>query len=293
MKKVLITGGSGFLGRHLIKRLLSKYGEIKIGTISRNENGIARMLMMCHSERLKPVIGDIRDMDVVKYALREVDTVVHLAAMKHIDFCEAHPMQAITINVTGTINLLKFFKGDTFIAMSTDKAVEASSCYGATKLLLEKEVLTKAREDTSRRYIVIRSGNIFGSDGSVLEKWRQQIENSNEIVVTSLEMTRFFISVDTLSEFIVEVMEKGLNGNVYIPLQKAIILKDLATAAIALWGNKDTRVRVVGLRKGEKEHEKLFLLDEEIVTELEDNSSQSVKKMDVGEITNLLRASMK
>jgi len=127
----------------------------------------------------------------------------------------------------------------------------------------------------------------------VLEKWRQQIENSNEIVVTSLEMTRFFISVDTLSEFIVEVMEKGLNGNVYIPLQKAIILKDLATAAIALWGNKDTRVRVVGLRKGEKEHEKLFLLDEEIVTELEDNSSQSVKKMDVGEITNLLRASMK
>lgn len=290
---ILVTGGSGYLGTHLVQTLLKKYDDIKVRTVSRSENEIQRLIWICNSNRLEPVIGDIRDTNVLRFALRDVNSLIHLAAMKHVDFCEMNPLAATTINVIGTINLLEYFEGQTFIGMSTDKALKPRGCYGATKLLMEKLILERAKYNENKRYMIVRSGNIFASSGSVIEKWRRQIETSNEIVVTSLEMTRFFISVDTLSEFIVEVMEKGLNGKVYVPLQKAIVLKDLATAVIAFWGNKDTRVRVVGLREGEKEHEELFLSDEKVVTELENDSSQNVEKMDIEEITNLLRASVK
>lgn len=290
---ILVTGGSGYLGTHLVQTLLKKYDDIKVRIVSRSENEIQRLTWICNSNRLEPVIGDIRDTNVLRFILRNVNTLIHLAAMKHVDFCEMNPLEATTINVIGTINLLEYFEGQTFIGMSTDKAVQGRGCYGATKLVMEKLILERAKYNENKRYMIVRAGNIFASSGSVIEKWRHQIETSNEIMVTNLKMTRFFISVDTLSEFIVEVMEKGLNGNVYIPLQKAIVLKDLATAVIAFFGNKDTKLGVVGLRKGEKEHEELFLLDEKIVTELKNSSSQSADKMDIEEITDLLRASMK
>ena len=288
---ILVTGGSGCLGTALVPKLLKKHNDVKVRTISINENEIQRLIWLCNNNRLEPVIGDIRDTDVLRLALRGADSVIHLAAMKHVDFCEANPLETTTINVVGTINLLKCFEGQTFIGMSTDKALEPSGCYGATKLLLERLVLERAKYDENKRYMIVRSGNIFASSGSVVEKWRRQIETSNEIVATSLEMTRFFTSADTLAEFIIEVMEKGSNGNVYVPLQKAIVLRDLADAIIALWGNKDTKVRLVGLRKGEKEHEKLFISGEKVVTELKNDSSQSVEKMSIEEIADLLRAS--
>jgi FlaA1/EpsC-like NDP-sugar epimerase len=117
MEKVLITGGAGFLGRHLIKRLLDGYRNIEVRAISRQENEIVEMIVACNNNsRLKPIIGDIRDVDTVKYTLDDVDTVVHLAAMKHIDFCDMYPSEAVYTNILGTMNLLKIFKGDTFVA---------------------------------------------------------------------------------------------------------------------------------------------------------------------------------
>jgi len=161
MDKVLITGGAGFLGRYLVKGLLNKYSGVGVRVLSRHENDIAEIIVDCHSDRLMPIIGDIREVDTLKYALKDVDTVIHLAAMKHIDFCELYPSEAITINTVATMNLLKLFAGDTFIGMSTDKAIEATSCYGATKLLLEKLILEQAQKNVGRRYMVVRSGNFF------------------------------------------------------------------------------------------------------------------------------------
>ena len=292
---ILVTGGSGYLGTHLVQALFKKNDDITVRVVSRSENEIARLLVICDSNiaRLEPVIGDIRDTDTLRFVLRDVDSLIHLAAMKHIDFCDMNPHEATTINVIATMNLLKYFEGKTFIGMSTDKSVEARGCYGATKLLIEKLIRERAQDNEDKRYMIVRAGNIFASSGSVIEKWRRQIETSNEITVTNLEMTRFFMGADVLSDFIVGVVEKGLNGNIYIPLQKATSLKDLATAVIAFFGNKDTKIKVVGLRKTEREHEKLFLLDEKVVTELKDNSSQSAEKMTMEEITALLRASMK
>lgn len=285
----MVTGGSSYLGRHLIRSFLSKYEDIRVRDISRSENDIAAMPDNCHSERLEYVIADIRDIDALKYALTGVDTVVHLAAMKHIDFCELYPAEAIATNVVGTMNLLRLFKGHTSIAMSTDKAVEATGCYGTTKLLLERLVLAKAREDDARRHLVVRSGNIFGSSGSVVPKWRHQIKERNEIAATDLEMTRFFIDVNTLADFVIHVMENGAGGKIFIPPQKALKLETLARAVIDLHGDENTRVITTGLRRGEKLHERLRVGGEDTVSGFLSDSSQDADKLETEEIEKLLQ----
>ena len=289
MDKVLITGGAGFLGRHLVKGLLNKYSGVEVRVLSRHENDIAGIIVDCHSDRLMPIIGDIREVDTLKYALKDVDTVIHLAAMKHIDFCELYPSEAISINTVATMSLLKLFAGDTFIGMSTDKAIEATSCYGATKLLLEKLILEQAQKNAGRRYMVVRSGNFFGSSGSVIEKWKQQIEQNNKITITNVEMTRFFINVNSLVDFMIQIMERGENGRIYIPFQKIATLEDLSKAVIELYGDKKTRIEATGLRKGEKMHEKLFSPSERnIVSDLKAVCSENGDRLSVEEIKDWL-----
>ncbi len=290
MKRILVTGGCGFLGRHLINELLKKYKDIVIMTISRNENNVMKTITKCADKRLIPIIGDIKDINTVKYASKNVDTIIHLAAMKHIDLCEANPSEAIDINVNGTKNLLKCFKGNTFIAMSTDKAVEPLGCYGATKLLMEKLVLERARSDSSRKYLVVRSGNIFGSSGSVIEKWKQQIESNNRITITDPEMTRFFTHVESLVRFMIDTIENCESGKIYIPYQKVIKLEDLARCAIELLGNRNTEKEVMGLRKGERLDEKLFFEGENVITNLNEGFSRDADRMSSEDIMELLNS---
>lgn len=290
---ILVTGGSGYLGTHLVQTLLDKYDDVKVRAVSRNENEIARLKWICDSNRLDPIVGDIRDDSVQKFILRDVDCLIHLAAMKHIVLCEMHPSEAIEVNVVATMNLLEYFEGQTFIGMSTDKGLWPWGCYGATKLLMEKMILHKGKHDESRRYMIVRSGNIFASSGSVIETWKYQIEDANEIMVTDPEMTRFFISVDDVTQFIIKVMEEGSNGNLYIPQHKAIVLRDLANAFIAFFGNENTKIKIIGFRHTEKLHEDLFATYENVLTELKESSSQFAQKMDMKEITDLLKASMK
>jgi len=248
MDKVLITGGGGFLGRYLIKGLLNKYSDIEVRALSRHEHDMTETIVHCDSDRLKPIIGDI-----------------------------------------ATMNLLKVFAGHTFIGMSTDKAIEATGCYGATKLLLEKLILEQSRRDAERRYIVVRSGNIFGSSGSVIEKWKHQIKQSNKITVTSLEMTRFFINVNTLADFIIETIEQGESGKIYVPFQKVVTLEDLAKVVIELYGNDKTRMEIAGLREGEKVHEKLFsAFETNVVSNLKSESSQTGERLSIEEIKDWL-----
>ncbi|MGD0352423.1 MAG: polysaccharide biosynthesis protein [Dehalococcoidia bacterium] len=292
MKKVLITGGAGFLGRHLTKGLLDKYSDIEIKAISRHENEIVEMIVACNNDkRLKPIIGDIREVDTAKYALTDVDTLIHLAAMKHIDFCEMYPSEAISVNIIATMNLLKLFTGDTCIGMSTDKAVEATGCYGATKLLLEKLILEQARKNPNRRYMVVRSGNIFGSSGSVIQRWKQQIKQNNKVTVTNLEMTRFYIDVNTLVGFIIRIIEEGESGKIYIPFQKTARLGALAKAMVELYGDTKTRIEVVGLREGEKMHERLFSLPKkDILTDITAECSEFGENLSIDEIKDWLKS---
>jgi UDP-N-acetylglucosamine 4,6-dehydratase len=292
MDKVLITGGAGFLGRNLIKVLLDKYSDIEVKAISRHENEMVEMIVACNNDkRLKPIIGDIREVDTVKHALIDVDTVIHLAAMKHIDFCEMYPSEAISTNLMATMNLLKLFAGDTFVGMSTDKAVEATGCYGATKLLLEQLVLEQARRNPDRRYMVVRSGNIFGSSGSVIQRWRQQIKQSNKVTVTNSEMTRFYINVNTLVDFMIQVIERGESGKIYIPFQRTARLGDLAKSMIELYGDAKTKIEVTGLREGEKMHERLFSPSQkDVVTDLPTECSEHGENLSMDELKDWLKS---
>ena len=246
--------------------------------LSRSENEAAKLVNLCGGDkRLGIVIGDIRDFTALAYTLLDVQTVVHLAAMKHIDLCEQNPIEAIETNVAGTANLLDLFTGNTFITMSTDKVAGATGCYGATKLLAEKLILEAAKRYPKSRYMVVRSGNIFGSTGSVIPKWRDQIRQKNRITITHPGITRFFIYPMMLVDFIIGLLGNGESGKVYIPEQVVVTLNDLATAVIETWGNEDTKIEVVGLREGEKVHERLYFAEEKnVVTVMKPETSDAV-----------------
>jgi FlaA1/EpsC-like NDP-sugar epimerase len=208
---------------------------------------------------------DIRDQNQVKRALHDMDTVIHLAAMKRVDLSEDKSQEAVSINVIGTMNVLNAFHGDTFISMSTDKAVEPMNCYGATKLVAEKLVQEQAQNNThnGRRFMIVRSGNIEGSTGSVLDIWQHQIIENNEITVTDPDMVRFYTTVEGVTKLFIAVLERGQNGKIYFtPHNDPIILREMIQKAIELYGNDKTKVKITGLRHGERMSEKMYGADE-------------------------------
>jgi UDP-N-acetylglucosamine 4,6-dehydratase/5-epimerase len=259
MKKILITGGSGFVGRSLIEELLKRYPDVEITSVSRSEGTISRLLMGCNDNRLAIEMVDIRDAEGMRLALRDKDTVIHLAAMKRVDLCEDECREAASINVIGTMNVLDAFHGKTFILMSTDKAVEPCNCYGATKLVAERLVLERANKSSDgARYMIVRAGNILGSTGSVMDIWKNQIMKSNEISVTNLEMVRFYTTVESVVRLHIAVLERGENGMLYFtPTGQAEVLRDLVDKAIRLFGNEKTKIKITGLRRGERMEERM------------------------------------
>ena len=264
MNKVLVTGGSGFVGRSLIRELLRKYPDIEVTSLSRSEGVISQLLIDCPDTRLKIEIADIRDTQAVRQALRHKDTVIHLAAMKRVDLSEAESREAASINVIGTMNVLDAFQGNTFVLMSTDKAVEPCNCYGATKLVAEKLVLERARKELNgTRLMIVRSGNINKSTGSVLYIWKNQIEANNEITVTDPNMLRYYTSIEGVVKLYIAVLERGENGKIYFtPRGEPIVLKELIEKTIKLYGNERTAVKYIGLRPGERMSEKMRTPDE-------------------------------
>jgi len=260
MEKVLVTGGSGFVGRKLICELFNRYPNIEVTSMSRSEGVISKLLIECPNERLKISISDVRDTEAVKQVLRDKDTVFHLAAMKRVDLSEVECRLAITINVLGTMNILDSFHGKTFILMSTDKSVEPVNCYGGTKLLAEKLVMERAmKASNGERFMIVRSGNIVGSTGSVVDIWKKQIEQHNEIMVTDLEMIRYYTSVEGVAKLFFALIDRGENGKIYFtPTGEPQVLKDVVNTVIKLYGNKDTKVKCIGLRNGERMYEKMY-----------------------------------
>ncbi len=267
MEKVLVTGGSGFVGRKLICELLNRYPNIEVTSMSRSEGVISKLLTECPDKRLKISMTDIRDTEAVKQVLRDKDTVFHLAAMKRVDLSEVECKLAVTINVLGTMNILDAFHGKTFILMSTDKSVEPVNCYGGTKLVAEKLVMERATKAANgERFMIIRSGNIVGSTGSVVDIWKKQIEQYNEISVTDLDMIRYYTSVEGVVKLYFAMIERGENGKIYFtPTGEPQILRDVVNTVIRLYGNKDTKVKCIGLRDGERMYEKMCTPDEKNV----------------------------
>ncbi len=265
-KKILITGGTGSLGRALTKRLLTeKVNQITI--FSRNENKQVTMQYEFNDNRLKFLIGDIRDLSRIQRALEGIDIVFHAAALKHVPVVEHNPLEAINTNVIGTRNVLEASISenvDVVVGVGTDKAVSPLNTYGVTKLLMEKLFTTASNyldiDKHKTKFISLRYGNVLGSSGSVIPKFIQQIKSKQKITITDPEMTRFSITMDEALDFILDSAMSGKGSEVFIPKLRAYKIDDVKTALQELISNTgDERIPV---RQGDKFHETLINPDE-------------------------------
>lgn len=267
METMLISGGNGFLGKRILNLLKNNQKKIHIKIIVRNPNDVCATPPRVLSDiSCQHVVGDINDEGFVKDCMEDVDTVIHLAALKDISYCEQNPIEAVRTNIEGSINLLNHFNGTTFLAMSTNKAIHPESCYGATKLLMEKIIIDQSKKNPTKKYLVVRSGNILNSEGGVINIWKTQIKTGNEIELTNPAMTRFFIDSLHLSSFILKILDHGKTGTVYIPEHNLVQMDDLAKAMIEKFGNADTKLKIIGIRPGEQVHDVLSLPHEKVIS---------------------------
>lgn len=257
--RFLVTGGSGSLGRNIIKLLL-EMGANHIISISRDENLLKDAEAEIGSKAVQFKLGDISDSNLIPRLLKDIDVVFHTAALKHVSLAEQNPREFHKVNVTALLNLLdNSMNVKCFVHISSDKAIGVINCYGATKLLGEYLVRETNKIYKDNKYIIVRCPNFLGSRGSVLDIWKSQLEKDNKIKVTDFGMTRYFITLPDAAKFIVQIALQA-NPNIdtiYYPLKytKKFVLKDLAEAFLEVFGNKDSRIEEIGFMPGEKKHE--------------------------------------
>jgi FlaA1/EpsC-like NDP-sugar epimerase len=263
-KKILITGGTGSWGNELTAQLLEMDPE-EIRILSRGEFAQVTMKRKFNDNRLKFVIGNIRDYDAVKYACKDIDYVFHLAALKHVPICEEQPLEAVKTNIVGTENLVRAAisnKVKKVIDVSTDKAVVPLNLYGMTKAVGERLIIHANKLTKDTKFMCIRAGNVLGSNGSVLEFFINQIKRFNKVTITDMRMTRFFITLHDAIELLFTAAEKSIGGETFVEKMQSFKLIDLVDVLIEIFGNKDTEIQEIGIRPGEK-------IDEVLVSKYE------------------------
>ena len=285
-KKILITGGTGSLGRALTKRLLAEKVDV-IRIFSRNENKQVTMQSEFNDNRLRFLIGDVRDLPRLQRALEGIDIVFHTAALKHVPIIEYNPFEAINTNVIGSRNVIEACLSenvDRVVGVGTDKAVSPLNTYGATKLLMEKLFTTASnyldKDKHKTKFISLRYGNVLGSSGSVIPKFIQQIKSNQKITITDPEMTRFSITMDEALDFILESTISGKGSEVFIPKLRAYKIDDVKVALQELIDN--TGEEKIPVRQGEKFHETLINTDE-MRTTLESESKYMILQKEISD----------
>ena len=265
-KKVLITGGTGSLGNALTSRLLND-GVDTIRIFSRNENKQITMESKFNDDRLRFLLGDVRDYPRLVRAMEDIDIVFHAAALKHVPIIEYNPFEAIKTNVIGSQNVIDACLEENVekaVAIGTDKAVSPLNTYGATKLLMEKLFVTASnylkKERHQTKFFALRYGNVLGSSGSVIPKFIKQIKNKEKITITDPNMTRFSISMDEALDFILNATEIAKGSEIFIPKLRAYTIKDIKDVLFELLQKTDEEN--IGIREGEKLNEILINSDE-------------------------------
>lgn len=257
-KVLLVTGGTGSFGKKLVEYLL-KNGQLKkIIIFSRDELKQSILKSKINSKKLRYFIGDVRDYDRVNFALKSVDIVIHAAALKHVDIAEYNPFEFVKTNVLGCENLIKAcFENNVrnIIALSTDKASSPLNLYGATKLIADKLFVTanNYKGSSNIKFSVVRYGNVLGSRGSVIPIFLKQLKK-NQLTVTNPEMTRFNITLEDAVKFVLQSLKKMRGGEIFIPKLQSYRVRDLIKAI----AKKDTKVKIIGDRPGEKMHEEMI-----------------------------------
>lgn len=278
-KCVLITGGTGSLGKVLTRRVLS--GELgtpkRVIIFSRDEAKQHEMRMAYLQRRvatdeiifhnferaLEFVIGDVRDFHSVASVCSGADIVFNAAALKQVPSCEYFPYEAVRTNIEGPENIVRAIRElrlpvETVIGISTDKACKPVNVMGMTKALQER-IFVSANVRSDTRFVCARYGNVLASRGSVIPLFHSQIRAGGPVTITTPEMTRFLLSLEQAVDTIFAVVADGRRGETFIPKVPAALVTDLAKAIV---GDRDVDVRIVGIRPGEKVHESLISEEE-------------------------------
>jgi FlaA1/EpsC-like NDP-sugar epimerase len=281
-KRVLVTGAGGSIGSELCRQLLSG-GASRLYLFGHGENSIYqidRELRLLQEEgvgekaSLVPVIGDLKDADYMNYILGHLraDVVFHTAAYKHVPMMEENPVAAIENNLFGTENLIRASRNHgvrRFVHITTDKAVDPVSVYGASKYLGERLVLAAAGEGNTGgvHFMVVRFGNVLGSRGSIMPLFQKQIEKGGPVTVTHRDMKRWFMTIPEACSLVLKAGGVGENGNLYLlDMGEPVKIRDMAEQMIRFYGfepETDIKIEYVGLRPGERLGEQLWSEDEE------------------------------
>jgi UDP-N-acetylglucosamine 4,6-dehydratase len=274
-KAVLVTGGTGSFGKHFLKTVIANYKPKRLVIFSRDELKQFEMAQEFPVEKypfIRYFIGDVRDRDRLDLALRDIDFVVHAAAMKQVTTAEYNPFECIRTNVFGAENVVTacLRRGvKRVVALSTDKAANPVNLYGASKLASDK-IFVAANNlagSDGPRFSVVRYGNVFGSRGSVVPFFRKLIaDGADSLPITDERMTRFWITLTQGVNFVLSSMEMMRGGEIYVPKIPSTTIPDVARLIDPLM-----KQHVIGIRPGEKLHETMIPADDAHCTvELED-----------------------
>ncbi|NKX20196.1 UDP-N-acetylglucosamine 4,6-dehydratase (inverting) [Alteromonadaceae bacterium A_SAG2] len=255
-KSILITGGTGSFGNQFVRYLTENYSPKKIIIYSRDELKQFEMQQRFSQSCMRYFIGDVRDKERLKIAMKDVDYVVHAAALKQVPAAEYNPNECIKTNINGAQNVIDASIANNVsrvIALSTDKAANPVNLYGATKLASDKLFVAANNISGANgpRFSVVRYGNVVGSRGSVVPYYRKLLrEGEKQLPVTHPEMTRFWITLDEGVKFVVKSFSRMQGGEVFVPKIPSVRITDLVEAM-----SGSQQFRVIGIRPGEKLHE--------------------------------------
>jgi UDP-N-acetylglucosamine 4,6-dehydratase len=268
-KSVLITGGTGSLGKHLTKNILEHYPNIRrLVIFSRDEQKQFEMAQTYSTAKYPAIryfIGDVRDSHRLEKAFKDVDYIIHTAAMKHVPIAEYNPMECVKTNVLGAENVINAALNTNVknvVALSTDKAAAPINLYGATKLCSDKLFVAanniKGKQDI--KFSVVRYGNVMGSNGSVIPFFLKK-KKEGVLPITDPSMTRFNISLQEGVDLVLYALEKAWGGEIFVPKIPSYKITDVATAIAP-----DCKQEVVGIRPGEKIHEEMITTSDSFST---------------------------
>lgn len=259
---ILVTGGTGSWGNELVRQIVHLQNINEIRILSRGEHKQVEMRRNFYeyAHKLKFIIGDVRDSNVLSLAMKDVSKVFHMAALKHVPVCEENPFEAIQTNVIGTNNVINaaiINNVARVIFISTDKAADPLNLYGMTKACAERLIISANNLSEKTAFICLRAGNVLGTNGSVVPLFIEQLKKANTITITHPSMTRFFLRVEDAIKLVLKAEQEAVGGEITVVKMPACKIIDLANVLIKEFGNDETKINVIGTRPGEKLHEVL------------------------------------
>lgn len=269
-KTLLITGGTGSFGNAVLKRFLNTdIKEIRI--FSRDEKKQDDMRKAYSNDKIKFYIGDVRNIESIRDAVKGVDYIFHAAALKQVPSCEFFPMEAVRTNVLGTDNVLTVAIDagvKKIVCLSTDKAAYPINAMGTSKAMMEKVIVAKSRNVDPKDTTIActRYGNVMASRGSVIPLFVDQIKANKPITITDPNMTRFLMNLDEAVDLVLFAFQNAKQGDLFIQKSPASTIKDLASGLVKLLDSK-SEIKIIGTRHGEKAHETLMTREEKAKAE--------------------------